>query len=113
MTRLILGLALTSMVGCLGFQPVGPLAKPGGKSVGKSKMKDAKDDADLPLEPITVPAVKPTPPVNWVDPTDVSLDPRGSAEKLANELEADQKTIPTASKTVEISRIDRNGVKQN
>ncbi|HVL15684.1 MAG TPA: hypothetical protein VM529_24140 [Gemmata sp.] len=102
MTRLILGIVLSSsMAGCLGFQPVGPLAKPAGKPAGKDL--GAKDDE--PAGPVTVPAVKPTPPVNWVDPTDVSADPRGSAEKLANELEADQKTIPTPSKTAEISVI--------
>ena len=111
MTRLILATALTTaMVGCTSFQPVGPLTKPGGKAAGKGKT-DVKD-ADLPPQPVTVPAVKPTPPANWVDTTDVSLDPHGSAAKLANELEADQKTIPTASKTAEVSII-KGGVKQN
>jgi hypothetical protein len=113
MTRIILGLVLTAgVVGCMGFQPTGPLAKPGGGKAGKAKFADQKD-ADLPPEPITVPAVKPTPPVNWVDPSDVSHDPAAALQKLAGELEADQKTIPTPPKTVEISRINRNGVKQN
>ena len=113
MTRFFLGTLLAASlttVGCMGFQPVGPLAKPGGgKSVGKRK--DTKE-TDLPPEPVTVPAVKPTPPVNWVDPTDVSLDPRGSVERLMREYEADQKTISTAPKTAEIS-IYKGGVKQN
>ena len=113
MTRLLCGMILSAaVVGCTGFQPVGPLAKPGhapGKSVGKT---DKPKDTDLPPEPITVPAVKPTPPVNWVDPTDVSIDPHGSAEKLMREYEADQKTILSAPKTAEISRY-KGGVKQN
>jgi hypothetical protein len=118
MTRIILGLVLTAGVGCMGFQPTGPLAKsgsgPAGKAgkAGKAKVADQKD-ADLPPEPITVPAVKPTPPLNLVDPADVSGDPYEAAQQLMREFEGDQKTIPTAPKTVEISRIDRNGVKQN
>jgi hypothetical protein len=108
MTRFILGLTLAAaVVGCTSFQPVGPLSKGGAPAPKGGKAKDP--DRDLPPEPVTVPAVKPTPPVNWVDPGDVSDDPHAAAQQLMREFEADQKTIPTAPRTAEISRI-KNGI---
>jgi hypothetical protein len=70
----------------------------------KGKSPPVKD-LDMSAEPITIPAVKPTPPENWVDQSDVSSDPYAAAAKLARELEADQKTIPTVPRTAEISRL--------
>jgi hypothetical protein len=102
MTRIILATILAAgLVGCTSIEPVGPFAK---KTGGKSS-KSKEPEPDLPPQPVTVPAVKPTPPVNWVDPSDVALDPYSASEKLAGELEADQKTIPTPSRTAEISVI--------
>jgi hypothetical protein len=107
MTRLLLALALAvGLVGCTSLEPAGPFAKKGVKS---SQGKEL--ESNLPPQPVTVPPVKPTPPVNWVDPSDVALDPYAASEKLAGELEADQKTIPTPSRTAEISVI-KGGVKQ-
>jgi hypothetical protein len=102
MTRILLATILAAgLVGCTSFQPVGPLAQKGGGKAPKGK----ELEPDLPPQPATVPAVKPTPPVNWVDPSDVALDPYSAREKLAGELEADQRTIPTLSRTAEISVI--------
>ncbi len=110
MTRLLLALALGGLIGCTGIYPAGPLAKSGfGPKAGKSK--DGKD-RDEPQEPITVPALKPTPPLNTTGPEDVTAeDPNFAIKKLQQELESDKKTIPTPPKTVEVSRY-KNGVKQ-
>ena len=110
MTRLLLTLALGAMIGCTGVYPAGPLAKSGfGPKAGKSK--DGKDKDEAP-EPITIPAVKPTPPLNTTGPEDVTPeDPNFAIRKLQQELSADTKTVATPSKTAEISRY-KNGVKQ-
>jgi hypothetical protein len=112
MTRLILGVILTAaIVGCTGIQPVGPFAKMGNGPAAKGgKAKDM--DRDAPNEPVTTPAPKPTPPMNLVDPGDVSDNPYAAAQRLMREYEGDQKTMPALSKTAEISRI-KGGVKQN
>ena len=108
MTRALLALALGAMIGCTGIYPAGPLAKSGfGPRPGK---KDSKDK-DEPPEPITIPAVKPTPPLNTTGPEDVtSEDPNFAIRKLQQELSADTKTMPTPPKTAEVSRI-KGGVK--
>ncbi len=108
MTRLILGLLLVVGIGCTSIRPVGPLAGMGGGPGAKGKDGKDKDDS----EPVTIPTPKPTPPMNLVDPGDVSSDPYGSQQKLMSELEGDRKTISTAPTTVEVSRY-KNGVKQN
>lgn len=110
MTRLLLALALAGLIGCTGVYPVGPLAN-SGIGTRPPKSKDSRDK-DEPPEPITIPAVKPTPPLNTTGPEDVNPnDPHAALRKLKQELEADAKTIPSAPKTVEVSRY-KNGVKQ-
>ncbi|MBA4190858.1 MAG: hypothetical protein C0467_22960 [Planctomycetaceae bacterium] len=111
MTRLLLVLALGTLVGCTNIYPAGPLAKSGfGPKMGKDKGDKEKEE---PPEPVTVPAVKPTPPLNTTGPEDVTPeDPNFAIRKLQQELEADKKTIPTAPKTAEVSRY-KNGVKVN
>lgn len=111
MTRLLLALALGAVIGCTGIQPVGPFANkgvkaPAGKAgTGKDKDKD-KDDAP---GPVTVPAVKPTPPLNTVGPEDVSPDnPYVALQKVQQELEADRQRIGPPPKTAEISRYKNN-----
>ena len=113
MTRLLLGVILTTaMVGCTSFQPVGPFAAKGGNAQGRPAAKtEKKRDDDASPQLVTVPAVKPTPPMNLVGPSDVATDPHGSAAALAEEIVADQKTIPTTPRPSEVS-IYKGGVKQ-
>jgi hypothetical protein len=114
MTRLLLALALGAMaVGCTGIHPVGPMAKmmgpgPGKGAPGKAKGKDKDEAAD----PITIPAVRPTPPLNTMGPEDVSPDdPHASLHRLQQELEAEGQRTQAAPVTAEISRI-KGGVRQ-
>lgn len=110
MTRLILGVCLATAIGCNSVQPIGPFAN---KMKGSSKTqgKEAKDK-DNPPPPVNVPAVKPTPPMNLIYPDEVSPEnPQASIQKLKNELESDQKNIPAAPLTAEVSRY-KGGVKQ-
>lgn len=109
MTRVTLGLLLAFAIGCTGIQPVGIMAPKGGGV--KSKADKSKDDDDLP-KVITVPTPKPTPPANWVDPSEVTGDPHAAAQKLMSEFETDRKTILTPPVTAEVSRY-KGGVKQN
>ena len=61
---------------------------------------------------MTVPAVKPTPPLNIIYPDEVSPENfQTSIQKLKNELETDRKNIPAAPLTAEVSRY-KGGVKQ-
>ena len=109
MTRLILALGLAAAIGCKGVEPLGPFAKM--KSTVASKGKPIKEKDTQP--PVTVPAVKPTPPMNLIYPDEVSPEnPQASIQRLKNELEADQKSIPAAPLTAEVSRY-KGGVKQN
>lgn len=109
MRTLLLAISLGVVVGCTGIQPVGPMAKmmnapPGGKG------KKGKDK-DEPPEPLTVPAARPTPPLNTTGPEDVNpADPYFAVGKLQQELEADRQTIPVSPTTVEVSKI-KGGVK--
>jgi hypothetical protein len=110
MTRIILGICLAAAMGCTGVQPVGPFANKMG-SLSGPKGKAAKE-TDSPPPPVTIPAVKPTPPMNLIYPDEVSPEnPQASIQKLKNELESDQKNIPTAPRTAEVSRY-KGGVKQ-
>lgn len=104
MTRLLTALTLATAIGCTGIQPVGPLAKKDGPSG-----KPGQDAA--PTEPISVPAVKPTPPLSLVTPEEVDRDPHVAAQRLMAEFEADRKNMPKAPMTAEVSRY-KNGVKQ-
>jgi len=108
MMRIILGLGLVFAVGCKGVEAVGPLAN----RMQNAKGKPTKEN-DSPPPPVTVPAVKPTPPMNLIYPDEVSAEnPQASIQKLKNELESDQKNIPTPPLTAEVSRY-KGGVKQN
>jgi hypothetical protein len=114
MTRLLLALALGGMaVGCTGIHPVGPMAKMMGPGPGKAAPGKAKDkDKDEAPEPITIPAVKPTPPLNTTGPEDVTPDdPYFALHKLQQELEAEGQRTPPPPVTAEISRY-KGGVKQ-
>lgn len=109
-----LGLLVMAVVGCKGVEPVGPLkgmwATDPPKSSKSAKEKDAKD---MPPKPVTVPAVKPTPPLSYVYPDEVSLEnPLESVQKLKSELDAEGKNIPSPPVTAEVSYI-KGGVKQN
>jgi hypothetical protein len=108
MIRTLLGFLLAAlMIGCTSITPVGIMAKKGSSPDAKGKK-----DKDDPPEPVTIPAPKPTPPMNLVDPGDVATDPNGSLQRLRSELDADKQTIPTAPTTSEISRY-KGGVKDN
>jgi hypothetical protein len=108
MIRIILGLGLLFAIGCKGVEAVGPFANKMQPAKGNSKKEN-----DSPSPPVTVPAVKPTPPMNLIYPDEVSPEnPQASIQKLKNELESDQKNIPTPPLTAEVSRY-KGGVKQN
>lgn len=105
MRTLLLALPLAAAVGCTGIQPVGPLAKTAAAPPGKGR------DKDEPPDPVTVPAVRPTPPLNTTGPEDVDpRDPYLAVGKLQQELEADRQTIPSSPTTVQVSRVG-GGVK--
>jgi hypothetical protein len=104
MIRTFFGLALASAMGCSGFQVIGPLAKH--YESGKTVLPPS-----APAEPITVPAVKPTPPLSIVTPDEVERDPYLAAQKLTTEFETDRGTISKAPVTAEVSRY-KGGVKQ-
>jgi hypothetical protein len=109
MMRIVLALALACLIGCKGVEPIGPFAKMKGTTAPKRKPAKEKD---APPPPVTVPAVKPTPPMNLIYPDEVSPDnPQAAIQRLRNELEADQKSISAAPMTAEISRY-KGGVKQ-
>jgi len=109
MMRIALALALACLIGCKGVEPIGPFAKMKGTSAPKGKLAKEKDS---PPPPVTVPAVKPTPPMNLIYPDEVSPEnPQAAIQRLKNELEADQKSIPAAPLTAEVSRY-KGGVKQ-
>lgn len=110
MTRIVLGLGLAFALGCQGVEPIGPFAKMMGPSPVKAKAVKNKDFSPA---PVSVPAVKPTPPMNLIYPDEVSPEnPQGAIQRLKNELDADQKSIPAAPVTAEVSRY-KGGVKQN
>ena len=106
MKSFFVALLLLGSLGCMNLQPIGPLAR------GKGLPPKGSLDADSP-EPATTPAPKPVPPAMLIVPGEVSSDNASSAiQKLDNEFEYDWKTLPSPSKTVEISRY-KGGVKQN
>jgi hypothetical protein len=110
MTRIVLALGLAIAMGCKGVEPIGPFAKMMGASPTKLKPVKEKDASPA---PVTVPAAKPTPPMNLIYPDEVSPEnPQGAIQRLKNELDADQKSIPAAPVTAEVSRY-KGGVKQN
>lgn len=100
MRALILAIGLAALIGCKGVEPLGPFAN----KAGGGKKKAPRDEGPPP--PVTVPAPKPTPPVNLIYPDEVSPEnPQASIQKLRNELEADSKSIPAPPMTAEVSRI--------
>lgn len=109
MTRwLLIGGLLAGGVGCTGFRPVGPLAH----ALPDPSGTVHRPDTSSPPETVVVPAPKPTPPLNLVDPTDVTTDdPHAAAQKLLNEIENDRRTTLPPPRTAEVSRY-KNGVKQ-
>jgi hypothetical protein len=110
MMRILLALGLAIAIGCKGVEPLGPFAKMKGTSAPTAK---ATKEQETPRPPVTVPAVKPSPPMNLIYPDEVSPEnPQAAVQRLKNELEADQKSIPAAPVTAEISRY-KGGVKQN
>ena len=115
MKALTLGLFVIAVIGCKGVEPVGPLAKMWGTDAPKSPPKAAKekDAKDMPPKPVTVPAVKPTPPLNYIYPDEVTPENlQESVQKLKTELDAEGKSIPSPPVTAEVSYI-KGGVKQN
>lgn len=111
MKMVILGLGIVLTVGCQGVQPAGPFANMAAKNGAKGTPGKSKDDGPPP--PVTVPAVKPTPPLNLIYPDEVMADnPHAAAQKLMSELEADRKSMAAPPMTAEISRY-KGGVKQN
>jgi hypothetical protein len=115
MRNLTLGFVLMTAIGCQGIEPVGPLAGMWSKDSTRPPSKSSKDKVSVesPSKPITVPAVKPTPPLNFIYPDEVLSDnPQESVQKLKNELEEEKKNIPAPPVTAEVSHY-KGGVKQN
>ena len=103
MNKIFFGLVLGASVGCMQFQPTGPLSEfvgrhyPGGTH---------KEQSATPTGPVTVSAARPIPPAILITPGDVNPDdPAGGVQKFMNELEYDKKTTPEPSRTSEISVI--------
>lgn len=96
LTALILAMASASGSGCMHVRPVGPLA---------DKWAPTAQSAPPPAT-VTVPAPRPTPPMNLVAADDVLPDnPYAAVAKLKSELEADRRHLPEPPRTAEISRI--------
>lgn len=86
-----------SGVGCTHVRPVGPWA---------DRWAIASSHASSPPPPVTVPAPRPTPPMNLVAADDVLPDnPYAAVAKLKSELEADRRHLPEPPRTAEISRL--------
>ena len=114
MRCLTLGFLMAAVIGCKGIEPVGPLAGMWGKDSPNASAKPSKEkkSKDGPPPPVTVPAVKPTPPLSYIYPDDVEPENVHEAvQKLRNELEAEGKNIPAPPVTAEVSRY-KGGVKQ-
>jgi hypothetical protein len=91
MMRILLAFGLAVAIGCKGVEPIGPFAKMKGNPTPKAK---PKKELDSPPPPVAVPAVKPTPPMNLIDPYEVSPEnPQAAIQRLRNELEADQRVF--------------------
>ena len=107
MKTLLFALGTLALIGCSGLKPVGPLAKDVPITQQGRPLPNTAPD------PVTVPAVRPTPPTILVMPADVTADnPYIAASKLTNELSTDGKPTPNSPVTAEISRY-KGGVKQN
>jgi hypothetical protein len=108
MIRLLFGFILmAAVVGCTGFQAVGPLAKNG----GSSSTTNPKLDKDMsPPDPVMIPAPTPTPPKCLVKPEDVNGENAAFIQQqLKAELEADGKSMPSVPVTAEVSEY-KNGI---
>jgi hypothetical protein len=89
----ILGLG----AGCTHVRPVGPFA---------DRWWNPASQASSPPSPVTVPAPRPTPPMNLVAADDVLPDnPYAAVAKLKSELEADRRHLPEPPRTAQISRV--------
>ncbi|MBA2227099.1 MAG: hypothetical protein WHU94_03445 [Thermogemmata sp.] len=96
--HLLLMLAIIWLgAGCTHVRPVGPFA---------ARWSIPSSQASSPPSPVTVPAPRPTPPMNLVAADDVLPDnPYAAVAKLKSELEADRRHLPDPPRTAEISRI--------
>ena len=78
MRCLTLGLFLMGLIGCSSIEPVGPLAGKWGKNSPNATAKPGKDKKSKVIRTsfatVTVPAVKPTPPLNLIYPDEVLPD---------------------------------------
>lgn len=105
MRTLLFGLVLLTGVGC-NVTPVGPLAK--WRGAPKGAPLPGKDD---PPDPVTVQAPRPVPPAKLIDPEEVTAANAAAAKlTLQKEIDADNRTMPAAPKTAEVSRY-KDGVK--
>jgi hypothetical protein len=96
-------LGFVSSVGCMHFQPIGPLAEmqglPANPALGE------KPTVPTP-EPIIREAPKPTPPAVYISPSDVT--PSNAAEsmkKLQQELDTDRRGIDAMPRYAEVSNV--------
>jgi hypothetical protein len=104
MNKLLLASILLAGLGCTNIQPIGPLAK------GKKAPPTGKELVER--EAKTVAAPKPTPPAILIEPNEVTAEnAAAAAQKIANEIDYDTKSMPAPSKTAEVSRY-KDGVKQ-
>ncbi|MCS7021584.1 MAG: hypothetical protein NZ703_07735 [Gemmataceae bacterium] len=93
----LIGGMVGSFGGCTNVRPVGPLAE---------RWVTRTSTVESPPPAVTVPAPRPTPPMNLVAADDVLPDnPYAAVAKLKSELEADRRQMPDPPRTAEISRI--------
>ncbi len=102
MKTFALGLLLTAGVGCVHFQPIGPLADLQG-SPGKQPPADAPAQ-----EPVVRPAPRPTPPALYVTPAEVTpLNADEAIKRLGQELETDRRTMEAMPNVSDVSVIKK------
>lgn len=102
MKTLALGLLLFTGVGCIHFQPIGPLAdrSAGGPVPAPGMARDAAGGPALPTAP------PPTPPAMLVSPAEVTdANSQQAARRLTEEMEADRKGIEAMPRYAEVSVI--------
>ena len=83
MTRFILGIGLAMAIGCTAFRACRPVREQDGR-LDRSE-DEASKDKDDPPPPVTVPAVKPTPPLNLIYPDEVSSENPADFDSQAEE----------------------------
>lgn len=109
---LLFATALLSGVGCLGLRPVGVMAD----SLQPRESAAAKPDPgvrvtaakDAPAGPVVAPAPPPPAPTVRVSPAEVTdANAAASADRLAEEIEADRRAMEAMPRYAEVSVVKK------